>query len=389
MSNNLLNKLLLEWSDEVNISLTKTNSLCVALFNTEKELLFATPIMKSLFKGEPSKSLLNPTFEKLITPQMDSSLVFEGMMTIGDYNSINTSIMAHAFVKRGKLLIVGGADAIQLIKQNQSMHQLNQQINTLQRELIKEKSKLENTLQELKTTNKELTQTIKTKEKFFSIITHDLRSPFNAINGFSSLLVEQVKCNDLKGIEDYAQIIYQSSNQAMDLLMNLMEWSRSQTNRLEYYPENFDLTDFSKNIVLLYKEIANQKSIQIQNLLMPGFPIFADKAMINTILRNLISNAIKFTNPDGVITIYAKEDDENIILSVKDTGVGIPQNIIPKLFEVDQVCSKNGTNNEQGTGLGLILCKEFVEKHHGNIWVESKEGIGSIFSFSIPKVVSN
>lgn len=377
-------QLLSEWSDEFKESLSKSNSLCVALFNTDKELLFATPIMKFLLKGEPRASLINPTFDKLLSIKSDDSLIFEGFMTIGDYYSINSSIASHVFRKGDKLLIIGGADTAQLLDQNKSMQTLNHQINNLQRQLIKEKSTLETTLEQLNETNAELQQVNATKDKFFSIIAHDLRSPFNSIIGFSDLLVEQIKMKDVEGIEKYAQIIVESSNKAMDLLMNLMEWSRSQTGRMDYKPENLNIENFIHETVSLYDNIAGEKSITINRFLPHDVIVFADKAMINTVLRNLIANAIKFTKPGGEINISAVKQHNEVIVSVSDTGVGMSQDKLGKIFQLDQSCSTLGTNKEKGTGLGLILCKEFVEKHGGKIWVESKEVIGSTFYFTLP-----
>jgi signal transduction histidine kinase len=236
----------------------------------------------------------------------------------------------------------------------------------------------------LKKSEVELRQLNASKDKFFSIIAHDLKSPFNAIMGFSDILVEQVREKDYEGIDEYAGYILQSSKRAMELLMNLMEWSRSQTGRMDYNPENFEIVEFLGDIIPLFDDIAGQKSISIAREFPPEAIVFADQAMISTVFRNLISNAIKFTQPGGKITLTINPDQSGFLVSVADTGIGIPQKMICKLFRIDQSYSTTGTNNEEGTGLGLILCKEFVEKHGGKIWVESEEGKGSRFSFTIP-----
>ncbi|MEI6138375.1 MAG: PAS domain S-box protein [Mariniphaga sp.] len=223
-----------------------------------------------------------------------------------------------------------------------------------------------------------------TKDKFFSIIAHDLKSPFQAIVGFSDLLVEKVRDEDYDGMDEYAGCILQSSKRAMDLLMNLMEWSRSQTGRMDFHPECFDLVEFLGDIIPLFDDIAGQKSISITRDYPPNAMVFADQAMISTVFRNLISNAIKFTQSGGKITLTIRPNHEGVFVSVEDSGIGIPQNMICKLFRIDQSYSTTGTNNEEGTGLGLILCKEFVEKHGGTIWVESEEGKGSTFNFTLP-----
>jgi signal transduction histidine kinase len=238
--------------------------------------------------------------------------------------------------------------------------------------------------QQIKESEIKLRELNATKDKFFSIIGHDLKSPFNSIIGFSNLLVEQIKNKDIEGIDEYANIVLKSSNKAMDLLLNLMEWSRSQTGGMQLNPEHFDLVPCINKIILLYVDIAGQKSITIKRILPHKAFVFADNAMICTVLRNLISNAIKFTMPGGKIIVSVLEKQNEIIFSVSDNGVGISKNSIKKLFRIDQSYSTTGTNEETGTGLGLILCKEFVEKNNGKIWVDSVEKKGSTFYFTLP-----
>ncbi|MDP2723409.1 MAG: PAS domain-containing sensor histidine kinase [Bacteroidales bacterium] len=243
--------------------------------------------------------------------------------------------------------------------------------------------------EEIRLKNEELQRLNAEKDKFFSIIAHDLRSPFGCIVSFSSLLVELVKEKDYKAVEEYSQIIQQSSQQAMELLTNLMQWALSQTGRMQFKPANFDMTSTIDNAISLVSGVAEEKSISIQKIL-PGYiTLFADKEMIGTVLRNLIANAIKFTYPGGKIVVSAEEVQGNLLVTVKDNGVGISDEVKAKLFRIDENYSTYGTQNEVGTGLGLIICKEFVEKHRGEIWVESDpSGIsgekGSVFSFTIP-----
>ena len=224
-----------------------------------------------------------------------------------------------------------------------------------------------------------------TKDKFFSIVSHDLKSPFNAIIGFSNILAEQVQEKNYEGIEENAEIIHASSQRAMDLLMNLLEWSRSQTSRMEFYPEYVEMVTLINEVIELLGDLAQQKSISIHRDLPRNMLAFIDKAMISTILRNLISNAVKFTRPGGRIVISAELKNAELIIAVCDNGVGIKKESIEKLFRIDENHSTLGTQNEKGTGLGLILCKEFIEKHGGKIWVESEVGKGSAFYFTIPK----
>lgn len=224
-----------------------------------------------------------------------------------------------------------------------------------------------------------------TKDKFFSIIAHDLRNPFNSIIGFSNLLSRHVQQNDYDGIEKYARIISLSSERAMSLIANLLEWARSQIGSLEFKPENIEVSALINEITDLLNDSAQQKSITITRKLPGNVVILADKYMISSVLRNMISNAVKFTNPGGKIVISAKQKKKEFMVTVSDDGVGIKPHNIHKLFRIDESYATIGTQNEKGTGLGLILCKEFVEKHGGTIWAESEFGKGSKFCFTIPK----
>ena len=226
-----------------------------------------------------------------------------------------------------------------------------------------------------------------TKDKFFSIIAHDLRSPFTSIIGFSEYLVEQVKENDYEKVAEFADIILQSSNSAMALLSNLMVWSQLQSGRMVFNPESFDIATLIREVTLLLKGLSEQKSIIIENILPTHAFVLADKEMISTILRNLISNALKFTQTGGRISISTVSKNKELIVTVSDNGVGISKDRIDKLFNMVESSSTPGTQKEKGTGLGLILCKEFIEKNKGKIWVESEVGIGSSFCFSLPTLV--
>jgi PAS domain S-box-containing protein len=236
---------------------------------------------------------------------------------------------------------------------------------------------------ELSLKNEALNKLNNEKDKFFSIISHDLKSPFNSIIGLSEMLVDQVKEKDYEGIDKYATIILNSSHRAMNLLMNLMEWSQSQTGRMLFLPEKLDVNTLIFDVLHLLKESANQKSIDLKVDLSKQIFVIGDKAMISAILRNLISNAIKFTREDGSIYISVSQKKKETVISVKDNGVGIPKDIVSKLFRIDDNYTSPGTHQEKGTGLGLILCKEFVDKHDGRISVESVEGEGSEFCFTL------
>jgi PAS domain S-box-containing protein len=222
------------------------------------------------------------------------------------------------------------------------------------------------------------------KDKFFSIIAHDLINPFNSIINFSNLLEGHVKNKEHDEIEEISKIIHRSSNRMMNLLVNLMEWSQSKTGRMEFVPTRFEMEDLINDVILLFFETAKQKNITIQKSISLHKPIFADRNMLSTVMRNLISNAIKYTNIGGTINIIANENKGVLDVSVSDNGIGIEYERIQKLFQLNEIYSTLGTEREKGTGLGLILCKEFIEKHNGKIWVESTIDKGSVINFSIP-----
>ena len=221
------------------------------------------------------------------------------------------------------------------------------------------------------------------KDKFFSILAHDLKSPFNSIVGYSQLLLCEVRENNLDEIEKYADIVLESSNTALALLSNLMDWARTQTGRLIFKPEFFDMHELIKNQSDVFFHIAEEKNISINVEIDSALPMSGDISMLSTVLRNLISNAIKFTHRNGKVTIRAARIDDKVQVSVSDNGLGMSEMAMSKLFRIDKKYSTHGTEGEEGTGLGLILCKDFIEKHGGHIWAESTENSGSDFIFII------
>ncbi len=222
-----------------------------------------------------------------------------------------------------------------------------------------------------------------TKDKFFSIIAHDLKNPFNALMGFSTLLLNEFE--DFSDDEkiDLIKTMNVASDTAYKLLQNLLEWSRSQTGSMKWEPESNSLHEVVYNTVDLLNNAATAKEITIKAII-PPLNIWVDVNMATTVVRNLMSNALKYTPKGGEIRVYSKKYENEVEVTIEDNGVGIKKEDQEKLFRIDINHSTSGTNNEQGTGLGLILCKEFVEKNGGKIWVESIEGKGSKFKFTFP-----
>jgi signal transduction histidine kinase len=223
-----------------------------------------------------------------------------------------------------------------------------------------------------------------TKDKFFNIVAHDLKNPFTSMLGSSELLYDNISNLSLENIKDLAQILNDSAKGGYAILQNLLDWSRSQTGLIKFNPERINLRDlFNENISNLELSAAN-KEIKLFSENEKDIYILADKNMINTVLRNLLSNAVKFTPRSGTVIVSASITKHDVIISVKDTGVGISEEKLETLFRIDSRNSMPGTENEQGTGLGLKLSKEFAEKMGCKLWVESIEKKGSEFKFSIP-----
>ena len=225
------------------------------------------------------------------------------------------------------------------------------------------------------------------KDLFISILSHDLKSPLNNLLGLSEVLTEDIRKLDLDEIEGIANNINKSARNANNLLEDILMWARAQQGNIPFKPQNLSFIDICKNILEIFNPCANAKNITINYSATSHINVFADSDMLKTVLRNLVSNAIKFTNSGGAINIIAKENVENIIISVSDNGIGIKPDNLSKLFDISEVLTTTGTAKETGTGLGLLLCKEFVEKHGGKIWVESEYGKGSEFKFTLPVLI--
>jgi signal transduction histidine kinase len=222
------------------------------------------------------------------------------------------------------------------------------------------------------------------KDLFISILAHDLRSPFTAILGLTGILKEDVKKLDIDRIEEIADEINNSAQKSFELLEDILLWSSVQFRRIPFNPQCISIKEIVNTILELIQQSASAKNITINYFEKDRFNAFADCYMLKAILRNLVTNAIKFTKSGGSININAEKNSENVLISVSDNGIGISPEYLTKLFDISEVISTKGTANEIGTGLGLLLCKEFVEKHGGKIWVESVVGKGSEFKFTLP-----
>jgi PAS domain S-box-containing protein len=252
------------------------------------------------------------------------------------------------------------------------------------RGMVKDVTELKSAENVLKKLNSELTISNAEKDKFFSILAHDLRSPFLGFLGLTQDIVKNAGDISAQDLAQIGRTMFQSADNLYKLLQNLLEWAQLQSGHINLELKNISLTDLINANVETMKDRYEQKGISIFNLVTKPVHAFADKKMINSVLLNLLSNAVKFTKRNGTITINSfPSENEMIGISIQDTGVGISQKIIEILFHVGEKTGRKGTDGELSTGLGLLLCKEFIDKNGGKIWVESKEGVGSTFFFTL------
>lgn len=239
----------------------------------------------------------------------------------------------------------------------------------------------------LKKTNEKLKLVNVAKDKFFSIIAHDLRNPFQSLLGFSEILATEIDTLSKDEIVTFSKGLNDDLRNIYGLLDNLLQWSMIQRNILEFKPENVNLHQVVSKIIAISNQSAKDKNITVINDIEDGTYVYADTSMLRSVIQNLIVNAIKFSKAGGRVFISSVEKSNVIEVSVEDTGMGIANKLIPSLFNFNTIFTTSGTAGEKGTGLGLPLCKELVEKNEGKIWVESETGKGSKFVFTLPKPI--
>jgi two-component system sensor histidine kinase/response regulator len=226
------------------------------------------------------------------------------------------------------------------------------------------------------------------KDKFFSIIAHDLKSPLAGLLLFTSLITEKIDSWSTDEIKHNTTQLKVSMEHLYALLENLLTWARAQQGLIDYQPQALDISHIvTKNITLLAQN-AEQKQITLTHAVPTQTAVYADVDMMDTVIRNLLSNAIKFTRAGGIVEISARSSEKTVEIAVSDTGIGINPEKFSRLFRIESKYQRLGTAGEKGTGLGLILCQEFIAKHGGNIGVESEPGKGTTFTFTLPKTAS-
>jgi len=240
--------------------------------------------------------------------------------------------------------------------------------------------------EEIKLKNEELGKTNAEKDKFFSIIAHDLRSPFTGFLGFTDLLKKDLHNMSISELQKIADRLNNSANKLFGLLTNLLEWSIAKRGLTAFNPVRLSLKNILEENIKIFNETVSKKGIEIEESIPEDLFVMADKSMLETIIRNVVSNALKFTKKGGRLAISAIKSEDKVVISVKDTGIGMSNELMNDLFKIDKRTNRIGTDNEPSSGLGLLLCKEFIEMHKGKIWIVSEEEKGSEIVFSLPLV---
>lgn len=259
-------------------------------------------------------------------------------------------------------------------------------INNKQKRDLNQKLQFQNSEIELK--NKELEKLNSTKDLMFRIIAHDLLSPLSTVVSYTDLILKHKKNMDKEEILEIMQKFNVATNQAYNLLENLLDWAKTQMGEIRIYPKSIFIKELVMSVTAIYTMAFNSKDLSFNIDIDEEIQVFADRNMISTVIRNLVSNAIKFTPTGGSISIFTKDKTDTIEIIIADTGVGIEEHDIVKLFDLNPSLTTAGTEGEKGSGIGLMLCKEFVEKANGKIWAESKPGEGTLFHFTLPTMRS-
>jgi len=315
------------------------------------------------------------TLKIMLTGQADLTAVTNAINHANLYRYISKPWESTDLILTVKEAILRHDHERQLAEQNQ----LLQNMNTVLEEQVKERTA------ELEAQKQELSLANASKDKFFSIIAHDLRTPFNGLIGMTQLFSENIESYTLDELKNGFDALQKTSKTVYELLENLLTWSRLQRGAIDYFPQDIVLHRLASTIITLFRANTDHKQISIFNEIPPTAVVYADLNMVNTVFRNLLSNALKFTPQGGAIRLSANENDNQIEIAMTDTGIGMKPEELEKLFRIDVKFVRVGTSGEKGTGLGLVLCKELIMQNQGRLWAESEPGKGTTFRFTLPK----
>ncbi len=364
------------WKQELFEACLISKTLAIAIFNISGELKYCNQAMSQMCKGKPNGNFLNPTLEKML--EITREHPFSGIITFADETEYNYSIEATAIQKNSELLVYGEVNVGQLVMQNAKMTLLNQQINNLQRQLIKEKKMLDKANQDLSELNNQ-------KNKILGIVAHDLRNPVGLTYSFADMMLDDFDGISRQDVEKYLENIRMNSNYALALLNDLLDISAIEAGRLELKKENVEYIDLIEKIIEEQNIFAQKKQIIIvfqADVVSINFSI--DPIRIRQVLSNLISNALKYSEKGTTVKVKCSFDGDLVKTEVADQGEGIAADELASLFQPFHTTKNKTTAGEKSTGLGLSIAKKIVSLHGGRIEVESTVGIGSVFSFWLP-----
>jgi signal transduction histidine kinase len=372
--------LLMIYVFKLDLELSTTIGIYVIFANLILSYLFAEPgdeqVLNFLFR-ETIFLLLIMILAGLLLRKFHIYIILAYLL----FRYIHLAIVAGPpFLADNLLTFIGTFIAIAFV-----IYYLSEKLHTSNAEIQRNEAEILDKNEDLALKNKRLLDMNTAKDQFFSVLSHDLRSPVSALLGFTDLLIEKEASIDEKKRKFYVENIKKSAETMDKLLNNLLEWSRSQSNQIRYEPEKFSLKDLAENVCYYLKHSADLKGVVLINSVDEKHMVYADFNMVFTVLRNLISNAIKFSTMSKPVVIGSEDLGKMVKVIVVDEGTGMEPEVVDSLFKIDKTFSRPGTNDEKGTGLGLIICNEFVEKNKGSMGVESVEGKGSIFWFTIPK----
>lgn len=385
-----------DWTELIHHLSFNSQSIAIGVFNTNGQLLDANLPMcyfldTNKIELQPKNQFINPFFSSFLTEKTEG-LLFEGYLTIGNYNDISYVLQTKVYRKNDNILIFSDADVPQLFEDNKKMSLLNQEVNNLQRQIIKEKKNLQATLSELHQRTHELEQlNIRLSElnieknRYIGMVAHDLRNPIGIAESFSNLLKEEINVISKNKLIEYLDIINNRCVFSIDLIRNFLDVSKIEAGIFDISLTWQEYISFVKENIKHDEILAHNKSQKIvvktnRKSILLNF----DKNKIEQVLNNLLSNAIKYSLPNTVITIEISVVDNSVITKIIDQGQGIPEHELPYLFHAFQTSSVKATANEKSTGLGLAIVKKIIEAHQGTIHVESEVGKGSTFYFKIP-----
>ncbi|MGE5411825.1 MAG: ATP-binding protein, partial [Clostridiales bacterium] len=306
-----------------------------------------------------------------------------GVMAVQDYENEK----AYGEQEKQLLIFVSEqiASAIDKKRQEEALLRFTEELQ-ISRDMLEERASEFARLSELLAASEiELQELNASKDKFFSILAHDLRSPFNGLLGFSNILVEDLDSLSKEEIKNFVTQIHGSAKTLFNLIENLLQWSRLQSGKIQCQPIKLDVSDVVNDVISVLIGNAIRKNISLKSEMAPYTFVYADQNMSYSIIQNLTANAIKFTDNGGEVRISAAEKEDFYSISISDNGIGIKAEDMQKLFRIDVQHTTLGTAREKGTGLGLILCKDLIEKQGGSLSVESFYGKGTTFNFTLPK----